>query len=389
MKNVLISSIYAPTGGVKTMRDFIIDTLQQEGFCVSVAYYQPYSLNPELSVPLWKLLRNKPGFKEITSENVKVYEIGCYFPEFEFNRYENIGYWKEIAQNHDIFISISGYALPAYPFVKLNLPFIGWFATTYSDDRVGREMSLSRKFIELINYPVCRKLEKKVLASNNYCFALSEYTQKLIVKDINKSLDILSMPIDTNIFSPPPQKKEELSIILAGRFEDSRKNFALALEVIHYLVTNKKLNVKFYAAGDKPSPKTVKQVTQLQLENNVCFLDYLSREELACYYQKSQIFLLTSFQEGLGIVIFEAMACGAVPVVTKCGGPESTIHNDLNGFIVDFSVSQIGETIYSTLTNSKSFDQLSENAIQTVKENFSYSVLQEKFLNAFYHYNNK
>ena len=59
-----------------------------------------------------------------------------------------------------------------------------------------------------------------------------------------------------------------------------------------------------------------------------------SRQELIGLYQAASVFALPSDEEGLGMVILEAMAC-AVPVVsTRSGGPDGIITDGEDGFLV-------------------------------------------------------
>ena len=51
-------------------------------------------------------------------------------------------------------------------------------------------------------------------------------------------------------------------------------------------------------------------------------------------YQRAAVFALPSDDEGLGIVILEAMACGVPVVATRCGGPEDIITDGTDGFLV-------------------------------------------------------
>ena len=56
--------------------------------------------------------------------------------------------------------------------------------------------------------------------------------------------------------------------------------------------------------------------------------------ELIDLYQQACVFALTSDEEGLGVVILEAMACGVPVVATRCGGPEGIITDGKDGFLV-------------------------------------------------------
>ena len=60
-----------------------------------------------------------------------------------------------------------------------------------------------------------------------------------------------------------------------------------------------------------------------------------SYKELTKYYQESNILLLTSFYEGFGRVILEAMNFGIPCITTNSEGPKDLIKNKINGYIVN------------------------------------------------------
>ena len=59
-----------------------------------------------------------------------------------------------------------------------------------------------------------------------------------------------------------------------------------------------------------------------------------TREELVVLYQNASMFILASDEEGFGVVILEAMACGIPVVSTRSGGPDDIITDGDDGYLV-------------------------------------------------------
>ena len=77
-----------------------------------------------------------------------------------------------------------------------------------------------------------------------------------------------------------------------------------------------------YLAGGAGNQREYSWILELAEKSRypVHFLGKLSQTELAGEYNKSNIFVLPSFSEGLPLTIIEAMACGCRVVVTELPG---------------------------------------------------------------------
>jgi len=75
--------------------------------------------------------------------------------------------------------------------------------------------------------------------------------------------------------------------------------------------------------------KLRQRVAELGLEDSVHFLG--RREDVPAIMAALDLFLLPSWEEPLGTVVAEAMACGTVPLVTSEGGPREMVQDGVNG----------------------------------------------------------
>lgn len=82
----------------------------------------------------------------------------------------------------------------------------------------------------------------------------------------------------------------------------------------------------------------------------VVFAGFLYREELASAYASSDIFVMPSRTETLGLVVLEAM-CSCLPVVAaRAGGIPEMIQDEVSGYLVDTddeAINRIGELVLS------------------------------------------
>jgi glycosyltransferase involved in cell wall biosynthesis len=76
------------------------------------------------------------------------------------------------------------------------------------------------------------------------------------------------------------------------------------------------------------------QVNRLRLDEKTRFVGELSQVELAARMRKARVFVLPSISEGLGRVVFEAMACGTPVIGSRVDGIVDMIEDGKTGFLV-------------------------------------------------------
>jgi glycosyltransferase involved in cell wall biosynthesis len=163
-----------------------------------------------------------------------------------------------------------------------------------------------------------------------------EYAQQINRKRSNVDIRYASPGVNTELFFPLHQRLPLLNpyILCVGRLSDPRKNIGLLLEAFYQLPQALK-HVHLITAGASRPPKEYwAKVAAMGLQERVQHVDRPETADLVKLYQEASVFALSSDEEGLGVVILEAMASGIPVVATRCGGPDGIITEGVDGFLV-------------------------------------------------------
>ena len=100
-----------------------------------------------------------------------------------------------------------------------------------------------------------------------------------------------------------------------------------------------------------------------------------NQENLREYYQKSDVFILASLEEGLSLTLLEAMACGLPIITTKNSGIESIESNlKFAEIIKPKNPKEVAEKVNDLIQNLKLKNEYSKNSLKIVSEGgFSWS----------------
>lgn len=154
-----------------------------------------------------------------------------------------------------------------------------------------------------------------------------------------RDVDIRYAPpgVDIDQFRPAGHRNlaEDNYILCVGRLDDPRKNVALLLEAYARLPDSTKATTVLVLAGSAaPKPAFWSRVELLGVRDRIRYIAKPDHDQLVALYQGAVMFVLSSDEEGLGVVILEAMACGIPVVATRCGGPDGIIDDGRDGILV-------------------------------------------------------
>lgn len=372
---VLISTLAPGAGGVAAMVQVAIDELRGLGAEPVLAHYAPYSEQPQLSVPSFRLLQRGVGSTHgVTADGVEIHGLGAWLPELEFTHYWPTRQWRALMDSCDAFLVASGNVLPATAFARTGRRYLAWVATDWHGDRKDRVRGFApaRRVLDtVVNGPVVRALERKLLRAGRV-LPLSRYTATVLESISGKPADLpaLCVGVDAQAFSPSPLRRVPGRLGFAGRLSDPRKNVGLLLLTLAHLRSTG-VDASALLLGDDPPPGVLDQVAELGLSGAVTFEGRLARAELAAALQSLDVFVLPSHQEGLCIAALEAMACGVPVVSTRCGGPEEFVLPGQTGVLVDGRPEAMAAAVAALLADPAQRERLGKGARELVLQRYT------------------
>jgi glycosyltransferase involved in cell wall biosynthesis len=108
-----------------------------------------------------------------------------------------------------------------------------------------------------------------------------------------------------------------------------RKGFLHLLEAFHKFRHPGKRMIVIGAVDEALIPLIVKLGTE-----GVTFRDHVPNDQLPMIYSTADVCVLPSIEDGFGMAISEALACGCPVIVSTNAGGSELIVNGVNGFVV-------------------------------------------------------
>ena len=177
----------------------------------------------------------------------------------------------------------------------------------------------------------------------------------------DKEFDVKNIFILNNTIPYPeitgPKQGEIMNFLFLGRI-GKRKGIFDLLEAVYRIKSQIQNKAMFYVGGDGDAEGLLQIIQQYGLKDIVKFVGWISGQEKIKLLNKSNVYVLPSFNEGLPISILEAMSYHMPIISTAVGGiPEVVIEGE-NGFLIEpGNVNDIAKAllhcVYNKENNSK------------------------------------
>ena len=177
----------------------------------------------------------------------------------------------------------------------------------------------------------------------------------------------------------------ELKILFVGSLRPLKAPLTL-LQALQILSKKNKetKDVRLLIAGDGPLRPALENFCKENQMHKVHFLGKILHEKILEIMSESDIFVLTSIEEGMPTALIEAMALGKPVIATAVGGIPEVVKDGINGILVPpKSPAHVAEALDQLLTDSELRRKLGKAAAESVKD-YTWSKIAEKYEKIYY-----
>jgi len=223
---------------------------------------------------------------------------------------------------------------------------VTWIVRATGMKRIVYEMQNSGAFHATSWKALLLRARTKIAtAPMEQVIAISEFVKEQLVKAGIRSDKIIIryLGVDTERFTPDGAAKigliekfklrPEEVILSTVSYLRPFKNPDVLVRACRHL-KDRKVPVRLFVAGDGEMLPDLKQLSKsLDVEDTICWLGNVADPKGVL--QASDMFLLASTGEAFGLVLAEAMACGAPVVGTRSGSLPEVVADGKTGLLVD------------------------------------------------------
>jgi glycosyltransferase involved in cell wall biosynthesis len=346
----------------------------------------------------------KAGFKTATRLNgthiVPIHSTDKIFPldNWSFNRslIKKAGdIDTDLFEGH----AVSGYGVPQkLKQLGVKKPFIhtihGVLADEYEQAKRGLHQTLREKAANrLMRY--LAGLEAKAAQNATQIVTISNYSLDKLQQHygVNKDkVSIVPNGVDVDRFKPTidaASSKRQFGlgtqpcVLFVGSLIP-RKGLAFLVEAAKKIVKERG-DAKFVIAGTGPLKQQLTEtLKQSNLTNSFVFLGNIQEDKLANLYGAADVFVLPSIQEGQGIVLLEAQACGKPVVAFGVGGVNEAVCNGETGLLVQAgNTDALADGLLRLLSDEPLRMRMGASGRRFVSENYTWNLCAQRMLKVY------
>ena len=271
------------------------------------------------------------------------------------------------------------------------VPYIVWEATTAREElnaipiksvrRNGNGSGFGAALHRVLS-PVDRVLERNVYRCATRLFAMGEYSRSLILSHHgipNERVELLLSPpslafiqalADRSRFECQALPSAAPRLLFVGRVTDPRKNADLLFD--SFRIIRKRMPRATLTIVGRYTPQWRELSGVDRADSGIVLTGEIDVRALAEAYLTHDLLLLTSRQEGYGLVVAEALHAGIPVVSTRCGGPEAILRDSQGGILVEHTPRAIADAAIGLLSGPDTWMLCARRGVRFARDELSF-----------------
>lgn len=326
----LVAQAFEGRGGVQSVARWFAEELPRNEFDV-VVFELAFSAHDRGSR---RLLRPTTWAKRLVSPagmGGQVWKVGANAVELEPFRYLPRRELTARLRSCEVLQVVAGTPAVALVTRGAGRPTFVHMATLVSLERpsVVRHFGTLQRAWGRATMKVVTRMERAALGSVRRTFVMSSDMQNHLAAC---GIDTVLAPpgVDTEHFRPTVAWSPDGYVLSVGRLSESRKGYERMVQALAFLRDYREPPLRLVLAGAGTLPGGVMRLAQeLDVDHLLDVRPDVSSEDLVNLYQGASVYWSTSFEEGLGLSLVEALACGVPVVATETAGTNITVTGDV------------------------------------------------------------
>lgn len=350
----IITQGYFQAGGVQTVARWLSDGLRRAGFAVQVydlaqSRTDPYSRR--LTSPRTWLRRLEPAPDDAERD---VFHVGATAVELEPCRYLPRRQLSRALRRFDSIQVVAGGPALALAARSVRRPLVLQVATTVASERAALFAAPDRHPLTLwrrVSTGIVTRMEQVALRSATRVLVENPEMHEHVLAAGQANVVVAPPGVDVRVFTPAETWSPRGHILSVCRLSDARKGLE---RMVHAYAQLRSLlpdcpPLVLAGRGELPA-QLLRLLRDLGVDGHVSVRSDVPQSELPALYRGASIYLQTSYEEGLGISVLEAMASGVPVVATRTAGTEVTVAHEGSGWLVEQEGDVAGEVARRTLS---------------------------------------
>lgn len=237
--------------------------------------------------------------------------------------------------------------------------------------------------VQATRLPLVRQLTQRMLKASAGIIAVSHALKEATAAQGISSQAIRVIPdgIDLKKFYPAPEKRAPLILYVGSLIKIKGVNYLI--ESMSQ-VARRFPEYRLVIIGEGPELQSLKSLGQkLEIANAIAFVGTQTPIQVRDWMQQASLLVLPSLEEGLGVVLLEALACGTPCVGTSVGGIPDVITPEVGVLVPPADPSALAEAMLGVLAEPERWALLSRNARRWVEQQFDWDIIAKKIIQVY------